>query len=318
VTDGQASLSDANTLTWRGNVPANRPVTLNFAATIDELLASGDKIVNTAEGRWRAATESGEAKMLVASETGTPTPTPPASCPSTPTPRPTFSGALPNAGSVEPRVAHCSDDAHERVDTSETFYGLNEVTTGGGPGGLSGLIPYTGAFLFRDVRIPRYARISSARLSLGAEYQSGVPVTQVIAGDNRGNSEDFTAYHLDINLRPRTVARIPWMLTEKSFSWTTSPDIAAIIQEIVNRGDWHPGNDIGIIIDAGPGADKYANWWAVEMGPSKGARLFVSYDGVNTPTPTSTFTATSTPSSTPTGTAPSPDSWVLYLPLLLR
>lgn len=319
VSEGSATVA-GHTITWTGTVPGEKSLRLSYAAVIGSSLAPGTPITNTTDARWGTARSADTDSFLVASRIGTVTPTPPASCPVTPTPAPAFSGSLPPASSIEPRVSHCVDDAHERIDTAEVFYGSPVVSTGGGPGGPIGIIQYTGGFLFRDVRLPRYAQITSAKLRVNAKYQSGVPLAQIITGDNRGNADDFTPYHLDLNHRPRTLARVPWTLTTKLYGWVDSPQIATIVQEIVNRGDWQPGNNLAILIDPGEGVDKYADWWAFDQGPSIGVRLSVSYDGlieptatatpsqtpIASPSPTATPTPTPSPSATPTPTAMPP------------
>ncbi len=87
VTEGVASMT-GSTLSWNGTVPKDRAVTLGFAATIDEALAPGTAIVNTAAGTWKSAFITGQAQFLVA-PMETPTLTPAATSTETLTPTPT-------------------------------------------------------------------------------------------------------------------------------------------------------------------------------------------------------------------------------------
>ncbi len=92
VTDGTASMS-GSTLSWNGTVPKDRAVTLSFAATIDEALAPGTAITNTASGTWKSAFITGQVQLLVApmeTPTLTPTATPTETLTPTPTETPTL------------------------------------------------------------------------------------------------------------------------------------------------------------------------------------------------------------------------------------
>ncbi len=95
-----------------------------------------------------------------------PTPTP-TGCWASPTPQPPYSNTPAAIGTVEPRVAHCMDDAYARTDTGEVLVGTAFVRTGAR---LNGAVTYMTGFLFRDVRIPRDAadsRCTAAPGSLG-------------------------------------------------------------------------------------------------------------------------------------------------------
>lgn len=223
-------------------------------------------------------------------------------CDATPTPHPPFAGALPPTAVVNNQVAHCMDDAHERTDIREVFVDWGFVRTGGRPDDIGRVIPLQGGFVFRDVRIPQGARIISATLQLNARYQSGFPIAMLIAGDDRAMADDFNPANLIIDSRPRTTARVPWTMTASANGWLASPDIAAIVQELVTRTDWTAGNDLGLLVDSVAGTDKYANWWSFDGGPISAARLLAAYEALATQTPTPTATPTTTPTATRTPT----------------
>lgn len=223
-------------------------------------------------------------------------------CDATPTPHPPFAGAPPPTAVVNNQVAHCMDDAHERTDIREVFVDWGFVRTGGRPDDIGRVIPLQGGFVFRDVRIPQGARIISATLQLNARYQSGFPIAMLIAGDDRAMADDFNPANLIIDSRPRTTARVPWTLTTSANGWLASPDIAAIVQELVTRTDWTAGNDLGLLVDSVAGTDKYANWWSFDGSPISAARLLAAYEALATQTPTPTATPTTTPTHTPTAT----------------
>jgi hypothetical protein len=175
----------------------------------------------------------------------------PPGCWATPTPHPVSTGTPPPVATVDRQVAHCFDDAYVRVDTGELLYDTGFVRMGGREGGV---VPYVAAFLFRDVRIPQGAQITSARVQLQPwGYQSGAPIIVQISGDARGRSEDFNPLNWPAQTRPRTVAAIPWTLTGIVSGTTDSPDISAVVQEIVGippaarSSSW-----IGMLTTTGP------------------------------------------------------------------
>lgn len=230
--------------------------------------------------------------------TPTPTSTPTPSCIDTPTPLPPFTGTLPATGEVDRRVSHCMDDAYVRVDTRQLVYDGRFVRMGSHPGGS----PYMAGFLFRDVRIPRFARITSARLDLQPwGYQSGSPIDVLILGDRRPQPDDFNPNNLPPHERPLTGAVVPWRIEGNVTSGASSPDISSVISEIVSQTEWQPGNNLAILIQTDQ-SRHYIDWQAYEYLPTNAARLLVTYQVVATPTPTPTATATPTRAITPTRT----------------
>lgn len=246
--------------------------------------------------------------------------TQPPGCWATPTPLPTPATTPPAIGTVQHQVAHCMDDTYVRVDTEELLYDTNFVRMGAREGGA---VPYVDGFLFRDVRIPQGSQIIAAHLELEPwGYQSGVPVVVEIAGDLRGQSDDFNPANPWAHLRPRTLSRVPWTIPTTVTGRTTSPDIAAIIEEIVTQPDWRPGNNLAILVDATVASTQFVDWQAYDFRPANAAVLVVSYRQRAAPTPSATPSPTATHTPTPTVTAtstvtPTPRR-VIYLPLVVR
>jgi photosystem II stability/assembly factor-like uncharacterized protein len=228
--------------------------------------------------------------------------TEPPGCWATPTPAPFPTGAPPNSATIERQIANCFDDAYVRVDTAELLYDTQFVRMGAREGGA---VPYVAAWLFRDVRIPQGATITSAHVRLQPwGYQSGVPIVVQIGADARGQSEDFNPLNWPPQSRPRTVARVPWTLTANPVSGVTdSPAISPIIQEIVGLADWRPGNNLAIFMDATGASQQLIDWSAFDSQPALSARLIVSYELLASPTPTPTRTASPTATATPSRTS---------------
>jgi hypothetical protein len=109
----------------------------------------------------------------------------------------------------------------------------------------------TSAMRFKDIPIPPGSTIIHAYLKIFSERHLAEPVEALIQAQANGNPPPFGAKPLVTDL-PRTAASAVWNWPRGPNSycaddcWRTSPDIAAIIQEIVNRSDWSAGNAIVI------------------------------------------------------------------------
>lgn len=207
--------------------------------------------------------------------TVTPTQPPSSACATTPTPRPPYIGVPPASGSIERQVSHCADDTYSRIDTGENLYDLAYVRMGARN---DGAIPYVSGILFRDVRIPRGAQITSARLRMQpAGNYSGGAVTVSIAGQLAALPADFNPANAPAQGRSRTSARVAWALPADVTAATDSPDIKAIVQEVVALPDWKPGNDIAILIDATAATTQWLNWHAFDGKPQEAGQLLVTY-----------------------------------------
>jgi hypothetical protein len=127
-----------------------------------------------------------------------------------------------------------------------------------------------GGMRFRNIPIPKGAIINSAHLKLTAIWDSSGLVSRTkIQGEAVDNASPFSDLS-DYNGRARTIATVRW---DNIPAWTagaeyTSPDISAVIQEIVNRDGWTSGNAI-VLFWEDDGSDT----------GSETRRAALSYDG---------------------------------------
>ena len=227
----------------------------------------------------------------------------PSGCWATPTPLPVYTGSPPSSGAVDRQVAHCMDDAYVRVDTQTLLVDEAFVRSGAREGGQ---IPYQAGFLFRDVRIPQGAQITSARLQLEPwGWQSGAPIEVDIRAELRPQAADFSPANEWLTLRPRTVSQVSWVLNSTATGTTNSPDILAVVEEVVGQAGWRAGNNLAVYLDATDQGAHYVDWKAYDTNPLLAAHLVVRYQtgAVSTATPTATSTTTFTPTRPVTYTA---------------
>jgi hypothetical protein len=106
---------------------------------------------------------------------------------------------------------------------------------------------------FTGIAIPQGATIVAAHVQFQVDESDSGAVALEIRGQMADDTLPFSSTSGDITSRPVTAASVPW-----SPPWWTSigaagadqrtPDLSAIIQEIVDRADWSPGNALAIIV----------------------------------------------------------------------
>jgi len=108
---------------------------------------------------------------------------------------------------------------------------------------------YVSGMVFRNVEIPRGAIIISARLKICAYTDQLTDITfGKIEAESADNAASFgISRHIDS--LPRTSVSINWDIIEpwSPDTWYESPDIAEVIQELIDRDGWSSNNSLAII-----------------------------------------------------------------------
>ncbi|MGD9146757.1 MAG: hypothetical protein PVI80_14425, partial [Anaerolineae bacterium] len=147
---------------------------------------------------------------------------------------------------IEVRVAASTDDAEEAPDGGMYLSSsdLELVYDGGNQ---------TVGMRFNGVHIPQGAPIVNAYLQFQVDETGSIETSLTIAGQDADNAATFASSDFDISSRPRTAATVawspaPWLLKGEAGPDQRSPDIASVIQEIVDRPGWVSGNSLAIIV----------------------------------------------------------------------
>lgn len=136
---------------------------------------------------------------------------------------------------------------------------------------------------FNNIAIPQGATITNAYMMFTAyrnRSKSGSGFT--ISAANEANPGDFSGYtRYLLRDKPKTAA-VAWTNIPTWYKNSTyqSPDITAVVQQIVNRGDWVSGNSMMMIassITGNRGAYTYSG------KPSGAAQLVIEFQGNATP-----------------------------------
>jgi type IV pilus assembly protein PilY1 len=141
---------------------------------------------------------------------------------------------------------------------------------------------------FTDVRVPQKQGIKSAFIEFVPTEDALNPASLEIHGEAADDSIAFTTAVNDITSRMPTLKMVAW--SPPAAEWKegiaqTTPDITAIVQEIVNRPGWCGGNSMTFTIDdhlaaAGP---RIAN--SFDGDPSFAPILRIDFDNTKPPGP---------------------------------
>ncbi|MHC4596872.1 MAG: LamG domain-containing protein, partial [Planctomycetota bacterium] len=145
---------------------------------------------------------------------------------------------------------------------------------------------------YTDIAIPKGATITAAsvQFQVDEDKDGTLPVNLVIEGELAADAAGFTSDAYSVTSRPRTTALVQWSVP----NWTTvgdrgpdqaTPDIAAVIQEIVNQDGWASGNSLVLIISDDP-ANPSSGIRCAEAGPGDDAALLhIEYTEAPAPSP---------------------------------
>jgi len=151
------------------------------------------------------------------------------------------------ARNIDTRVAADADDAEERpgvpvyLDSSDL-----ELTT-------DGTNVQTVGIRFDDVGLCFGATVTAAYVQFKVDEASSGACALTIRGEKSAGPVSFTTAIGDISSRPLTDASVSWSPPD----WPTvgaanaaqrTPDLSALIQEIVDQPGWRPGNALVLIV----------------------------------------------------------------------
>lgn len=178
-------------------------------------------------------------------------------------------------GSVAVAVSQGSDDAEEfRVGGIAGDMYLNssdlEIGNDGGDEQYVGL-------RFQNVNVPQGATISNAYIRFRADENDGFgsQLNIYIAAQDIDDAPTFNGTNYNISSRTLTATQHTWPDGTVP-AWTNpnlydTPDISAVIQEVVDRGGWSNGNSMVIVIWSDIGetseriADSYEGGYPAEL-----------------------------------------------------
>jgi hypothetical protein len=193
--------------------------------------------------------------------------------------------------STTTRIADRRDDAEERKNGAIQFFSHDLEL------GQDDQHPRTVGLRFSKLGIPKGVKVTKAYIQFVAEDDSKGAATLNFYGEAADNSAAFANRRFNISQRSPTAARVTWSdvptWEEDQKYWT--PDLGAVVQEIVSRPGWSPNNALTIIVTgmgersawAFDGSKKVAPKLYVEFTAADGSAAAASADSVVRPPETS-------------------------------
>ncbi|MEZ4869909.1 MAG: right-handed parallel beta-helix repeat-containing protein [Caldilineaceae bacterium] len=207
--------------------------------------------------------------------------------------------ALPAEPATEPQqivaqVASIYDDSEETIATGATNLDSGDLELIRGENGdqIVGV-------RFETVNIPAGATVLHAYIKFTVDETSSEPTSLILRGEAADNAARFAEPNSDLSRRVLTTANVTWPdvpAWDLVAAQQQTPDLASVVQEIVDRAGWQRGNALAFII-SGTG-QRTAE--AYDGDPVHAPRLLVEYlEALPTPTPTPTATVTPAPTLEP-------------------
>jgi hypothetical protein len=205
------------------------------------------------------------------------------------------SSAKVNAATIVRSIAAGSDDAEEALDPAAEVGNTNitstdmELSSDGPPDDRQWV-----GLRFTNIAIPRGAPISNAQIQFTVDSTDEEPDTDVrIFGELVPNSATFAATPFNITNRPRTTNSVlwndipVWTVVGEAGPGQRTPNLASVIQEIVNQPGWMSGNALSLLIApdliTDEADERTAGAFETDVAGSAPARLTIEF----VPEPTS-------------------------------
>lgn len=153
--------------------------------------------------------------------------------------------------SIDIPIAAGADDAMEGGGSSGNFVDLAsaDVELGENQNGVS----MVNGLRFTGIPVPQGGEILSARIQFKVDETGSGPASYTIRGEAADNATTYLSQHGNITARSTTGASVDWAPP----AWTVigdngpgqqTPDLASVLQEIVDRPGWKEGNAAAFVI----------------------------------------------------------------------
>lgn len=200
------------------------------------------------------------------------------------------SGSISSEICVTSRISLKSDDVEERMNTGSTN---GDVDLDGDTstkalqmyrayGGSTTDLNWWG-LRFQNVDVPEGATITSADITFRAIANSGATASgMTLWGQADDNPATFTTAKYNVSSRAKTTASVAWSVPQ----WTNgedyvTPDLADVIQEIVDRPGWAAKNAIAILGQTTVSQNRSATSFDSSNGATLAPQLEVCYTMVD-------------------------------------
>ena len=142
------------------------------------------------------------------------------------------------------QVGSGNDDGSEPGSGTPNLSGASEIAM------LTNSVNTWLALRFTNVTVPQGSTVNSATLEVyivGTSYDD--PDVDVYLED-ADNSAALTTSSNNISGRTKTTAKVTWSGSGLGAGWKSPGDLAAVVQEVVDRGGWVSSNALTVLFDS--------------------------------------------------------------------
>jgi hypothetical protein len=151
---------------------------------------------------------------------------------------------------IEAQVSNSTDDAEESLTTHRVNLTSSDLELTIDPEELQEM--QLVGMRFAGVKLPAGSKVLRAYVEFAVDETADTTTTLSFSAQAHDNPPSFQAVDSDLSARARTAAQVSWLSVPP---WPTvgwrwrSPDLAPIVQEIVDRPGWQPGQSIVLLVE---------------------------------------------------------------------
>ena len=189
-------------------------------------------------------------------------------------------GFIVTSQTFERQILSSADDAEEKFDGSYVTTTSSDIEMMYDTWNSQGL--QTLGFRFDNIVIPASSTITNAYIQFTADGSYSGNLTMTIKGEDVANSSMFTSTSNNISNRTVTTSNVQWnsipsWSDNQSGAGQQTPDLSAVVSEIMTSNGWQSGNPITFII-TGTGSDaEFRKSYSFDGNSSKVAKLVIQY-----------------------------------------
>jgi len=188
--------------------------------------------------------------------------------------------AAPTVTTLESRITVSSDDAEQNLSNNSVNLTSSDLELIQDSANQSVGMRWTG------LTIPPGATITAAYIQFVSKEAWSVATSLTISAQAADNAATFTTATSNVTSRPLTSASASWApvawAVGDAGSNQRTPDLSAVVQQVVSRPAWASGNALAIIIN-GSG---HRTAWAVDGSSTQAPLLHIEYTSTGGPPPT--------------------------------
>ncbi|MEN7973940.1 MAG: metallophosphoesterase, partial [Verrucomicrobiota bacterium] len=191
-----------------------------------------------------------------------------------------------NDGVIDKRIIYSGDDVEQRTDTGGMYMDSTDLEL------VDDLVnhgPQSVGLRFQGLDIPQGATLTAAYIEFTVDETTSEATDVQFQTQAVDHAEPFTTTAFNLTDRPWNPDTVSWSIPAWSSVGTKqqSPDITAMVQEVVNRSGWSSGNSMVFLIS---GAGKRVAE-AFDGAPAAAPLLHIEFDtdGSANAAPTAAF-----------------------------